>query len=60
MYLQYIACGKGLGCESVISYEVFVVSSFVPHLSFLLCLGRAVLRDLVFPGYLHLYILVVI
>ena len=32
-------------CTSVISYVAFVVSLFVPHLSFLWCLGSTVLRD---------------
>ena len=31
-------------CASIVSYVVFVLS-FVPHLSFLWCLGRAVLHD---------------
>ena len=38
-------------CASVVSYVVFVLSLFVPHLSFLWCHGRAVLRDCgMFPG----------
>ena len=31
-------------CASVVSYVVFVMSIFVPHLSFFWCLGWAVLR----------------
>ena len=41
---------------SVVSYEVFVLSLFVPHLSFFWCLGEVVFRDLAFSGYLHLYV----
>ena len=32
-------------CASVVSYVAFVLSLFVPHLSFLCCLGRAAPRD---------------
>ena len=32
-------------CASVISYVAFVLSLFVPYVSFLWCLGEAVLRD---------------
>ena len=32
-------------CTSVVSYVAFALSSFIPHLSFFCCLGRAVLRD---------------
>ena len=32
-------------CASVVSYVAFVLSLFVSHLSFIWCLGRAVLRD---------------
>ena len=41
-------------CVSVVSYVTFLLSLFVPLLSFW-CLGRAVLRDCAFPGYLPLY-----
>ena len=30
---------------SVVSYEVFVLSLFVPHLSVFWCLGKALLRN---------------
>ena len=32
-------------CASVVSYVVFVLSFFVPHLTFFWCLGKAVFRD---------------
>ena len=32
-------------CASVVSYHSVLFSLFVPHLSFLWCLGKAVLRD---------------
>ena len=32
-------------CAPVVSYVLFVVSLFVPHLSLFWCLGRSVLRD---------------
>ena len=32
-------------CASVVSYVAFVLSLFVPHLSFFWCLGRDVFRD---------------
>ena len=38
---------------SVVSYITFVLSSFVPYLSFYWCVGKAVIMT--FPGYLHLY-----
>ena len=31
--------------ESVVSYVAFVLSLFIPHLSFFLCLGKATLCD---------------
>ena len=37
------------------SYVAFVLSIFVPHLSVFSCIGKAVLRDVTFPGYLYLY-----
>ena len=32
-----------LACASVVSYVVFVLSLYVPHLSFFWCLGKAIL-----------------
>ena len=32
-------------CASVVSYLTFVLSLYIPNLSFFWCLGRAVLRD---------------
>ena len=37
------------------SYMAFAMTSFVPHLSFLLCLGRPVLVVVAYPEYVHLY-----
>ena len=33
----------------------FVLLLFVPYLAFCWCLGKAVPRDLAFPGYFHSY-----
>ena len=43
----------------VVSYVPFVVSLFVPHLPFFWCLGRANFVILSFPGYIHLYVLLI-
>ena len=42
-------------CVSVVSYVTFVLSLFVPHLSFIWCFERAVLRERGISGYLQLY-----
>ena len=41
-------------CALVISYVAFVLSLFVPHLSFYRYLVKVMLRDRAFPGYRHL------
>ena len=49
-------CCSFFVCVSTVSYVAFVLSLFVPHLSFFWCLGNAVHPVIVsFSGYLQLY-----
>ena len=43
-------------CTSVASYVAFVLSLFIPHLSFLGASGRLCFVIVGFPEYLHIYV----
>ena len=45
-------------CVTVVSYVACVLSLFVPNFSFLLCLGKAVLRDCVHfrPIFIYMFV----
>ena len=40
-------------CASVVSYLAFVLSLFIPHLSFFWCFEGLCILIVAFPGYLH-------
>ena len=47
-------------CASVVSYVAFVLSLFVPHLSFFGAYGGQCFLIVTLPGYLHVYFLLMV